>query len=132
MSSKGRRKILLLAILPSLLAAALFAPPAAAQGSPGDLVYKTQEGSGYELYEDGTLIIGGDMNGSCDTVLQEVRQTGAKPDREILRQVEICEEAGFHVPGSESLPETSGPPLLIVAALGLLVGCPLLLLGTRR
>ena len=82
------------------------------------------------MYEDGT-IIGGDVQGSRDMVLQEVQQTGAKPPREIYRQVEACEEAGFSVPGSESLPETGGPSLPVVAAPGLILSCALCRLVAR-
>ena len=110
----------------------LLAPTASAQGLPeGEPIYTSQQGSGYEVYEDGTLITGGDVLGSCDKVLQEVQQTGAKPTRGILREVEICEEAGFSVPGSESLPETGGPPVAATLAALLLVGA-ILLLGVRR
>lgn len=135
MSNKGPRKALFLSVLVSLLVAVLLASPAVAvaQGLPkGDPAYTSQEGLGYEVYEDGTLIIGGDVLGSCDTVLQEVQQTGAKPTQEILRQVEVCTEAGFPPPGSESLPETSGPPLLIIATLGLLLSGALCFRGIRR
>ena len=72
------------------------------------------------------------MLGSCDTVLQSVRQGPLKPTRETYTQIEVCEEMGFPVPGSESLPETGGPPLLIIATLGLLLGGALRSLGVRR
>ena len=134
MRNKGHREALFPALLASLLVAVLLASPAAAQGLPeGDPVYTSQEGSGYEVYEDGSLIIGGDVLGSCDTVLQSIQQGPLKPSRETYTQVEICEEAGFSVPGSESLPETGGPPLPIIAALGLLLlGGALCSLGVRR
>ena len=111
MGSKGVREALLPALLASLLAAVLLAPAAAAQGLPeGEPIYTTQRGQGYEVYADGSLNIGGDVLGSCDTVLQEVQQTRAEPTREIYMQIEVCEDAGFPVPGSESLPETGGHP----------------------
>ena len=72
------------------------------------------------------------MLGSRGTVLQSVRQGPLKPTRETYTQTEVCEEADFSVPGSESLPETGGPPLLIIATLGLLLGGALCSLGLRR
>jgi len=55
-----------------------------------------------------------------------------KPTQETYTQIEVCEEVGFSVPGSESLPETGGPPLLIIATLGLLLGGASCSLGVRR
>jgi len=132
MSMGGVRKASLPVLLAYLLVAALLAPPAAAQGPEGEPIHKTREGQGFELYADGTLIIGGDVVGSCEALVREARPKPVKPGRELLRQVEACEEAGFPVPGSESLPETGGPILPIFAALGLILGCVLCRLGTRR
>ena len=130
-ASCKEHRVLSLILLLLVLGWAFLTSPAAAQGSKGEPIYKSQEGAGYKVYADGSLNIGGDVQGSCDTVLQEVQQTGAKPPREIYRQVEACEDAGFSVPGSESLPETGGPSLPIVAALGLILSCALYRLGTR-
>jgi hypothetical protein len=119
-------------LLTSLLAAVLLAPTASAQGLPeGEPIYTTQRGQGYEVYADGSLNIGGDVLGSCDTVLQSVRQGPLEPTRETYMQIEACEEAGFQVPGSESLPETGGPPVLAALAV-LLAGGAILSLGVRR
>jgi hypothetical protein len=70
--------------------------------------------------------------GSCGTVLQSVRQGPLKPSGETYTQIEVREEVGFSVPGSEFLPETGGPPLLIIATLGLLLSGALCSLGVRR
>lgn len=133
MSSKGFHKAIFAALVSSLLLTVFLATPAVAQGDPrGEPVFESQEGSGYEIYEDGTFVIGGDVIGSCDAVLQETQQTGTQPSGEVLRQVEICTEAGFPPEGSESLPETGGPPLSILVASGLLLGAALCSLGIRR
>ena len=135
MGGGGARKERLSALLTSLVVAVFLASPAAAQGPEGEPIYKTQEtqeGQGFELYADGTLIIGGDVVGSCEALVREARPKPVKPTRDLLRQVEACEEAGLRVPGSESLPETGGPSLPVVAALGLTLGCALCLLATRR
>ncbi len=110
----------------------LLAPTASAQGLPeGEPIYKTRGGQGFELYADGTLIIGGDVVGSYEALVREARPKPVKPDREFLRQIEACEEAGFPVPGSESLPETGGPPVLTALAV-LIAGGAILSLGVRR
>ncbi len=130
-SRKRRRAAFSLALL---LAASitLLVPPAAAQESPkGEPVYTSREGPGYEVYADGSLDIGGDVLGSCDTVLEAIQRGPLEPTRETYRQVQVCEEAGFRVPGSEFLPETGGPSLPVVAALGLVLSCALCRLGTR-
>ena len=132
MGGGGARKERLSALLTSLVVAVLLASPAAAQGPEGEPIYETQVGQGFELYADGTLIIGGDVVGSCEALVREARPKPVKPTRDLLRQVEACEEAGLRVPGSESLPETGGPSLPVVAALGLTLGCALCLLATRR
>ncbi len=73
------------------------------------------------------------MAGSCDTLLESFLETDEKnPPRDTYRSVEICEEFGFEVPGSESLPETGGPSLPVVAAMGLILACALFRIGTRR
>ena len=110
----------------------LLAPTASAQGPEGEPIYKTRGGGqGFELYADGTLIIGGDVVGSCEALVREARPKPVNPDREFLRQIEACEEAGFSVPGSESLPETGGPPVLAALAVSL-AGGAILSLGVRR
>lgn len=122
-----------MSLLVAVLVAVLAASPAAAQGSSEDEpIYETRKGSGFELYEDGTLIIGGDVAGSCDTVLETFRLTDERPPRDVYKQVEACEEFGFRVPGSESLPETGGPSLPVLAALGLVLSCALCGLAVRR
>lgn len=110
--------------------AVLLATPAATQGPEGEPIYKTREGQGFELFADGTLIIGGDVVGSCETLVREARPKPVKPDREFLRQIEACEEAGFRVPGSEYLPETGGPSLPMVAALERVMNFERALLGS--
>ncbi len=111
---------LLILLLALLLAVLLFASPALAQEKP---VLQTQEGLGYEVFKDGTLIIGGDVVGDCSLVGQSERATVKAPSRETLRQVEVCTEAGFPPPSSASLPHTGGPPFLIVAGALLLGSC---------
>ena len=141
MSGRGARKnfppTLLTLLLVALPVTVLLAPPAAAQGPEGEPIYESpegsvREGSGFELYADGSLNIGGDVLGSCETVLETFRRTGERPTRDTYRQVEACEEFGFQVPGSESLPETGGPSLPVVATLGSILACALCLLATRR
>jgi LPXTG-motif cell wall-anchored protein len=132
MSSRGLRKVLFPTLLPALLVTVLLASPAMAQEEHGgEPVYTSQEGPGYEVYEDGTFVIGGDVVGNCGAVLQETRQTGRDPSPEILRQVEVCTEAGFPPRGSESLPETGGP-LFPIIAIALLLSSALCFLGVRR
>ncbi len=77
-------------------------------------------------------MIGGDVVGDCGLLLQEVQATGRAPSSELLRQVEVCTKAGFPPPGSDTLPDTGGPPFLIVAAALLLCICALGSLGVRR
>ena len=107
----------------------LFVSPAKVQERP---VFRSREGPGYEVFKDGTLVIGGDVVGHCNAVLQEARQTGAAPGPELLRQVDVCTEAGFPPHGSASLPDTGGPPLLTAAGALLLGTCALGFLGSRR
>ena len=130
------QKAFLPALLASLLVAALLASPATAQGPEGEPIYESQEGFGFELYADGTLVTGGDVVGSCEALVREAQPKPLEPEqdfyRELLRQVQACEEAGFRVPGSESLPEAGGPSLPVVAALGLILACGLCRLGTRQ
>ncbi len=124
----------LLILLLALLAVLLFASAATAQEeepiltSPKD----AREGEGYEVYKDGTFVIGGDVVGDCGLLLQEVQATGRAPSSELLRQVEVCTKAGFPPPGGDALPDTGGPPFLIVAAALLLCICALGSLGVRR
>ncbi len=124
----------LLILLLALLAVLLFASAATAQEeapiltSPKD----AREGEGYEVYKDGTFVIGGDGVGDCGLLLQEVQATGRAPSSELLRQVEVCTKAGFPPPGSDALPDTGGPPFLIVAAALLLYICALGSLGVGR
>ena len=54
-----RLSILLLA----MLAALLFASPALGQEKP---VFTSHEGPGYEVFKDGTFVIGGDVVGDCN------------------------------------------------------------------
>ena len=123
----------LLIVLLSLLAVLLFASPAIAQEEPILTSPKdARQGEGYEVYKDGTFVIGGDVIGDCDLLFQEVRQTGRAPSPELLRQAEVCKKAGFPPPGSGSLPSTGGPPLLIVAGALILGTCALGSLGVRR
>ena len=85
----------------------------------------------YNVYKDGYPIIGGDGNGSSDTVLQAAQQGVLRPTREIYTQIEVCEEAGFSVAGSETLSETGGPPVSTVLAAPLLGGAVLSLCVRR-
>lgn len=124
--------IVLRLVVVAVLVATLSTGPAGAQeDGTGEPVFVSRQGSGYEVYDDGTFVIGGDVVGSCDAVLQETRQTDMKPGREILRQVEICTEAGFPPPGSAALPDTGGPPLLAIAT-AMIAGGFLCVLGVRR
>ena len=124
MSGRGARKAFFLpALLTSLLLAAVLAAPAVAQLPEGEPIYETRRGQGFELYANGSITIGGDVNGSCEALVREARPKPVEPDRELLSWIEACEEAGFSVPGSESFPETGGPSLPIVAALGLALSC---------
>ena len=123
----------LLIVLLSLLAVLLFASPAIAQEEPILTSPKdARQGEGYEVYKDGTFVIGGDVVGDCSLVGQSDRATGKAPSPETLRQVEVCTKAGFPPPGSGSLPDTGGPPLLIVAGALVLGTCALGSLGVRR
>jgi hypothetical protein len=124
------------ALSPSLLLAVLLASPAAAQGrrrggARTDPVDIRQIGSEYEVYEDAHLVIGGDVNGSCDTVLRAAQQGVLRPTRETYTQSEGCEEAGFSVADSETLPEPGGPPVSTVLAAPLLGGAVLSLCVRR-
>lgn len=126
----------LLILLLALLAVLLFASAATAQEG-GTHPYFTQgrprfTGEGYEVYKDGTFVIGGDVVGDCGLLLQEVQATGRAPSSELLREVEVCTKAGFPPPGSDALPDTGGPPFLIVAAALLLCIYALGSLGVRR
>ena len=129
-----RRSVLCAVLLLPALAATLFASPSVAQdGSTEESEIVLRAGQGYyEVYEDGSLNIGGDVLGSCDTVLESVLEGPLEPSRENYRQVRICEEAGFRVPGSESLPETGGPPPPVLAAALLILGGALYSYGVRR
>ena len=101
----------LLIVLLSLLAVLLFASPAIAQEEPILTSLKdAREGEGYEVYKNGTFVIGADVVVDCNLLFQEVRQTGRVPTSELLRQVEVCKKAGFPLPGSGSLPDTGGSP----------------------
>ena len=121
-------------LLALLLAVPHFASAATAQEeepiltSPKD----ARPGQGYEVYKDGTFVIGGDVVGDCGLLLQEVQATGRAPSSGLLREVEVCTKAGFPPPGSDALPDTGGPPFLIVAAALLLCVCALGSLGVRR
>ena len=125
---------LLILLLALLLAVPHFASAATAQEeepiltSPKD----ARPGQGYEVYKDGTFVIGGDVVGDCGLLLQEVQATGRPPSSGLLREVEVCTKAGFPPPGSDGLPDTGGPPFLIVAAALLLCICALGSLGVRR
>jgi hypothetical protein len=124
-----RLSILLLA----LLAVLLFASPVAAQEEPILTSPKdARQGEGYEVFKGGRFVIGGDVVGDCNLLFQEVRQIGRAPSSELLRQAEVCKKAGFPPPGSDALPDTGGPPLLIVAGALLLCICALGSLGVRR
>ena len=131
MGGGGTRKAFLPALLAYLLVAALLASPAAAQGPEGEPIYTSPEGSRFELYADGSIVTG-DVLGGCEALVRDAYPKPVEPDPELLRQIEACEEFGFEVPGSESLPETGGPLLPVIAALGLIVSCALFHLGTRR
>jgi hypothetical protein len=114
-------------LLLSIFAMLLFASPAAAQEEEPILTSPKDAGKGerYEVFKDGTFVIGGDVVGHCSAVLQEAQQTGTAPSPEILRQVEVCTKAGFPPRGSASLPDTGGPPFLTVAGALLLGTCAL-------
>jgi hypothetical protein len=125
---------LLILLLTLLLAMLLFASPATAQEEPILTSPKdAREGEGYEVFKDGTFVIGGDVVGDYSLVLQEVQATGTAPSPEILRQVEVCTKAGFPPRGGASLPDIGGPPFLIVAGALLLGICAVgSLLGVRQ
>ncbi len=132
MSGRGVRKVFLHALLTALLAA-LLAAPAAAQGSEDGPIYTARvDGEPFKLYADGAIVTGGDVVGGCEALVRDAYPKPVEPDRGLLRQVAICEEFGFEVPGSEALPETGGPPLPVVAALGLILSIALCYLGLRR
>ncbi len=87
-----RRRNFLRAVLASVLVALVFAPTAAAQDEP---VFSSREGLGYEVFEDGTIVIGGDVVGDCRSLLEDARASGTEGSKEIKRQVRVCTEAGF-------------------------------------
>ena len=132
MGRERTQKAFLHALLASLLAAALLSTPAAAQGSKDEPIYETREGQGFELYADGSITIGGDVAISCEALVREAMPKPVEPDRELLRQIAICEEFGFEVPGGESLPETGGPSLPIIAMLGMILSFALCRAGMLR
>ncbi len=74
-----------------------------------------REGEGYEVFKNGMFVIGGDVVGDCNSLLEDARSVGTVGSPEIARQVEVCTKAGFPPRGSASLPDTGGPPFLIVA-----------------
>ena len=125
----------LLILLLALLAVLLFASAATAQEEEPILTQgrPRSTGEGYEVYKDGTFVIGGDVVGDCGLLLQEVRATGRAPSSGLLREAEVCKKAGFPPPGgSDALPDTGGPPFLIVAAGLLLCICALGSVGVGR
>ncbi len=128
-SRDGYRTPLSRVLVLCILATLVFASPAIGQGKP---VFTSQEGPGYEVFKDGTLVIGGDVVGHCSAVGQSARQTGTAPGPELLRQVDICTEAGFPPRGSDALPDTGGPPFSTAAGALLLGTCALGFLGSRR
>ena len=125
------RKAFLYSLLASLLVAGLFASPAAAQGPEGEPIYTSPESSQFELYADGSIVTG-DVLGGCEALVRDAYPKPVEPDPELLRQIEACEKFGFQVPGSESLPETGGPSLPIVAVLGLILSYALCRAGMLR
>ncbi len=124
----------LLILLLALLAVLPFASAATAQEEEPILTQgrPRSTGEGYEVYKDGTFVIGGDVVGDCGLLLQEVQATGRAPSSGLLREVEVCTKAGFPPPGGDALPDTGGPPFSIVGAALLLCICALGSLGVRR
>ena len=139
------QKTLLLAVLLAGLIATT-ASPAMAQteseiATPDGAAAPRNEGSlyrgAYEVTEDGTLIIGGDVVVRC----QYLVKLGAPSQGE---DVDLCAEAGFppegavlsgpRSSGADALPETGGitsPPMTVVAAI-LAVGAHLILRAWRQ
>jgi hypothetical protein len=88
----------------------------------------------YQVLDDGTIIIGGDVRGDCRTLLEDAEASGTAESREVARQAEACTEAGFP-PRGAPLPGTGGPSLALVgsaALLGAWVLAPLCRRGLRR
>jgi hypothetical protein len=78
----------------------------------------------YQVLEDGTFIIGGDVVGDCRTLLEDADVSGTADSPEIAKQVEACTEAGFP-PRGVSLPGTGGPSPALFGAAALLGACVL-------
>jgi hypothetical protein len=88
----------------------------------------------YQVLDDGTFIIGGDVVGDCRTLLEDAEASGTAASREVARQAEACTEAGFP-PRGAPLPGTGGPSLALVgsaALLGAWMLAPLCRRGLRR
>ncbi len=121
-SAAGRRRISFRVLLACVIVALVCAQPAAAQEKP---VLTSSEGPGYEVFEDGTIVIGGDVVGDCRSLFESAKAAGTQNSKEIQRQVRVCTEAGFP-PRGAPLPSTGGQPILPVAVALLLVGCALI------
>lgn len=78
----------------------------------------------YQVLDDGTIIIGGDVRGDCRALLEDAEASGTAESPEIARQVEACTEAGFP-PRGAPLPGTGGPSLALVGSAALLGACVL-------
>lgn len=128
MSREGYRMTLSLTLLLSAFATLLLTTPAVAQ----EKVFSTREGQGYEVFEDGMIIIGGDVVGDCPSLLEDAREMGTAGSPQTSMEVEVCTEAGFPPRGSDALTDTGGFPVVTVAgAMLLLVTSALGFLGIR-
>ena len=85
----------------------------------------------YQVLEDGTFIIEGDVVGECRSLLEDAEASGTAQSPEIARQVEACTKAGFP-PRGAPLPDTGGASLALVGAAVVLGVCALGLLGILR
>ena len=130
------RRVLLAAVLSTVLATILVSPALAQLDLSGNATPPPE----YQVKEDGSLIIGGDVVVSCHQIGQEDPYLQADGP-----EARACEAAGFGTAASPSsgdtttpeaeasaLPETSGSgPVVALVPLALLVG-GLLVFGVVR
>lgn len=110
MVKTAKSSILLMAILALLLASATPALAALAQNAPNP--------ADYALQDDGTVIIGGDVAMSCGSFASYLNNDSynhpgsVQQARNVLQQ---CRERGsLEASDSTQLPDTGGPPLLLI------------------